>query len=241
MLAALTLCRFADGVKMGLMTGAYHHGDLRPTLIAAGGEALEEVGYEALSLRRLSEAAGVSTAAPYRHFANREALLLTLAMQGGEALEESYRVAVQSDATPKQRLRGVFEAYVGLAVQRPQLFRLMFVSDVVVAREPAPQWRQSADRAYQLFQTAVSDAFPDLDPDAAARHAAFCWVSLHGVALMAIHGRLHRFTRDGEPEGSFIASILDTLIDGHMPSARESRASENVMLLDRASEGRGRR
>src|SRR5690349_3579164 len=95
----------------------YHHGDLRPALLKAAGRVLEKEGPAALSLRELARRAGVSHNAPYRHFADREALLAALAADGFRMLGEVLGVA-------SSRHRG--EAYVRFALEHPQLFRLMF-------------------------------------------------------------------------------------------------------------------
>ena len=61
---------------------AYHHGDLRGSILRAAGEILEKEGLEALSVREVARRAGVSHNAPYRHFPDQEALLAALAGEG---------------------------------------------------------------------------------------------------------------------------------------------------------------
>jgi AcrR family transcriptional regulator len=74
---------------------AYHHGDLRPSLVRAATEVLEQQGISGLSLRGAARRAGVSHAAPYRHFPDREALLAVVAAQGYARLGEVLREAAQ--------------------------------------------------------------------------------------------------------------------------------------------------
>src|SRR5215213_3394269 len=75
---------------------AYHHGDLRAALIRAGTELLRTEGPQALTLRAVARSAGVSAAAPYRHFADRRALVAAVAEQGFRRLQEAMLEAVQS-------------------------------------------------------------------------------------------------------------------------------------------------
>src|ERR1700712_1278902 len=104
---------------------AYHHGDLRTALVRAAMELLEGRGETALSLRAVARRAGVSSAAPYRHYADREALVSAVAAVGYRELAERLAVAHPSPSTPEQ-LASVAIAYVQFALERPALFRIMF-------------------------------------------------------------------------------------------------------------------
>src|SRR5246500_5514477 len=103
----------------------YHHGDLRAALVRAAIELLEESGKTALSLRAVARRAGVSPAAPYRHYADREALVSAVAGLGYRELAERLVEAHPSPSTPEQ-LTSVAVAYVQFALERPALFRIMF-------------------------------------------------------------------------------------------------------------------
>ena len=109
---------------------SYHHGDLRGALVKAVVTEIERGGYENLLLRRVAESLGVSRAAPYRHFADRRALLAAVAADGFDRLTAIYRNAIANGKTPQARLAAAGRAYLAFAAERPQLFRLMFVSDL---------------------------------------------------------------------------------------------------------------
>src|SRR5689334_19621575 len=100
---------------------SYHHGDLHSALLLTAGKMLEKEGLEALTLREVARRAGVSHSAPYRHFAEREALLAALAAEGFERLGAAQRKAAEAGG-----LRAMGEAYVAFALENPQRFRLMF-------------------------------------------------------------------------------------------------------------------
>src|SRR5215467_13486052 len=106
-------------------SAAYHHGDLRRALLQEAGRILEKEPPEALSVREVARRAGVSHNAPYRHFPDRELLLVALAEEGFEML---------ADALAKRPRREMGEAYVDFALARPQRFRLMFGGRVKLPR-----------------------------------------------------------------------------------------------------------
>src|ERR1700752_2402345 len=103
----------------------YHHGNLRPALVRAAMELLDEGGETALSLRAVARRAGVSAAAPYRHYADREALVSAVAAVGYGELAQRLAAAHPAPATPEQ-LASVAVAYVQFALDNPALFRIMF-------------------------------------------------------------------------------------------------------------------
>ncbi|MEV5820090.1 TetR/AcrR family transcriptional regulator [Micromonospora haikouensis] len=124
---------------------AYHHGNLRPTLLAAAERSLRQHGAEQLSLRELARAVGVSHAAPRRHFPDRQALLDALAETGFARLHTQLRAALAAagdDFGP--RLHAMAAAYLRFATEDAALLELMFTSkhrpgaDHLVAAAAAP-------------------------------------------------------------------------------------------------------
>jgi AcrR family transcriptional regulator len=116
----------------------YHHGDLRKALIAAALTAIAEHGAEQFTLRDAARRAGVSPAAPYRHFADRDDLLAAVAadcmLRLGAAMDEAVAHAGTTDPLDVFRATGL--AYVRFAVEHPAHFRVMSMP-AVVARTPA--------------------------------------------------------------------------------------------------------
>src|SRR3979409_187760 len=110
---------------MSTAQAAYHHGALRAALVRAAIELLEESGETELSLRAVARRAGVAPAAPYRHYADREALVSAVAAVGYGELAERLASAHPSPSTPEE-LASVAIAYVQFALGRPALFRIMF-------------------------------------------------------------------------------------------------------------------
>ncbi|HTW05414.1 MAG TPA: TetR/AcrR family transcriptional regulator, partial [Streptosporangiaceae bacterium] len=111
------------------MTGPrpYHHGNLRAVLLAEAERTLRDHGVDQLSLRDLARQAGVSHAAPRRHFADRQALLDALAEAGYLRLGDELRAAIGTTADDfPARLRAAAAAYVRFATRDAALLELMF-------------------------------------------------------------------------------------------------------------------
>src|SRR5215472_18740503 len=114
---------------------AYHHGDLRHALIQAGLELLAEGGAQSLDLRKVARRAGVSHAAPYRHFADKQALIAAINEEGFHMLAERIRSTLREVSDePFEQLLAVALAYVRFAQENPWLMREMF-SGITIERE----------------------------------------------------------------------------------------------------------
>jgi AcrR family transcriptional regulator len=168
---------------MSTSKATYHHGDLRAALVQAAMELLEESGETDLSLRAVARRAGVSPAAPYRHYADREALVSAVAAVGYRELAERLAAAHPSPSTPEQ-LASVAIAYVQFALERPALFRIMFT-------EPCDRdndERVAATAAVSQYVRAIVErTFPQADAEALA---TAIWALVHGLAFLHLDGKL---------------------------------------------------
>jgi AcrR family transcriptional regulator len=172
---------------MSTSKASYHHGDLRSELIRAALELLDEGGETALSLRAVARRAGVSPAAPYRHYADREALISAIAAIGYDELAGRLAAAHPAPSTPEE-LASVAAAYVQFALERPALFRMMF-------GEPCDRdndERVAATAAVSAYlRSIVERTFPEADPDALATAV---WALVHGLAFLHLDGKLDAAT-----------------------------------------------
>jgi AcrR family transcriptional regulator len=168
---------------MSTSKATYHHGDLRAGLVRAALELLEESGETELSLRAVARRAGVSPAAPYRHYADREALVSAIAAVGYRDLAQRLATAHSSPSSPEQ-LADVAVAYVRFALDRPALFRIMF-------GEPCDRdndERVAATAAVSQYVRAIVErAFPHADADALTTAV---WALVHGLAFLFLDGKL---------------------------------------------------
>lgn len=165
----------------------YHHGDLRAALLAAARGLLDEGGVPAVSLREAARRAGVSPAACYRHFADKDALLTALAVQGFDEFAQALAQAADGAPEPFAEM-GV--AYVAFAVRRPGMFRLMF-GPAVADRSRSPELLAAIAGSTRLFEGGLKThphAAPT-DPVAGLR----AWATVHGLATLAIDGMLAQY------------------------------------------------
>src|SRR5215207_7310258 len=121
----------------------YHHGSLRPALLAAAERALAQGGD--LSLRGLAREIGVSHAAPRRHFADKQALLDALAQDGFERLGSDMAAALEEVDGFHEGLRALARTYVRFATEHAALLELMYAGK---HRPGADALREAADRAF---------------------------------------------------------------------------------------------
>lgn len=166
--------------------GAYHHGDLRAAVIAAGLKRLADGDAAELGLRALARDVGVSATALYRHFPDKEALLDALAEEGLRTLGARQAQAWLKAGGGSAGFLATGIAYVRFAHDQPALFRLSFTR-----RMPARAAEDGADGgdvAYNLLRAGVADVLPGREShDAAALHA---WSLVHGLAMLILDQRV---------------------------------------------------
>ena len=155
----------------------WHHGDLRAALLDRAWKVVAKKGLEALSLRAVAQALGVSNAAPAHHFENREALIRALR-------DEAWlRFAVELEAHEAGGLTAVGRAYVEFARAHPRQMELMFRHE----KHPAA----ASGRAWDVLVRAVASALPPARRKDAAEVQALAvaaWSMAHGYAAIANDG-----------------------------------------------------
>src|SRR5580692_805285 len=141
----------------------YHHGDLRAALIEAALSLVEEHGVKGLALSDAARQAGVSVAAPYRHFKDKEALLAEIAAEGFVLFRDALARAAQSNPEDKvKRLVEMGVAYVEFALQHRSHFKVMWESGI--PKEQYPDVGKAGHEAYLLLEKAAIDLLPGASP-----------------------------------------------------------------------------
>ncbi len=191
----------------------YHHGDLRRTLLEAAASSIERDGVDALSLRQLAREAGVSHAAPSRHFRDKQALLDALAEDGFRRLAGALQEATGSDAATAAAARSRFDdlarSYVTFALAQPTLLSLMF--GMKHAPDARAELLAAGQESMQLTVRIVVDA-QDVGAIAPAdphRIALAAFAAFHGIASLASGGLL-----DGVPVDELVVTAGDILWRG---------------------------
>src|ERR1700722_18982810 len=137
----------------------YHHGDLRAALIRAALSLIEQHGVQGLTLSDAAHLAGVSVAAPYRHFKDKEALMAEIAAEGFVLFRDALARASRGDPQDKvKRLVEMGIAYVDFALQHSSHFKVMWESGIPKGKYP--QVGKVAHEAYLLLERAAIDLLP---------------------------------------------------------------------------------
>ncbi|OEZ63292.1 TetR/AcrR family transcriptional regulator [Duganella sp. HH105] len=165
-----------------MSTKPYHHGNLRDSLLDAAALLLAQNGAQALTLREVAKAAGVSHAAPYHHFPSREHLLAAVAARAFAALAAAM-AAADADGARGQglRLMDICEVYVEFARARPAQFRLMF-GPLLAQKSRYPELKQAAEASFHVLVTAATAFDAARGPELALTG----WSLAHGLANLAI-------------------------------------------------------
>lgn len=170
----------------------YHHGDLRRALLDAALEMVTLEGAGALSLREVARRAGVSHAAPYRHFPSKEALIAAMAEEGFRRLHAAMRErSAPHGADPG---RGFLEAGVGyvlFAVENPAHYRVMF-SGLLGDGAAFPALECEAGAAFELLIQALTACQQAglVRAGEPAELAVAAWSGVHGLAMLLIDRQL---------------------------------------------------
>lgn len=185
---------------------SYHHGDLKRALTSAALSLVAEKGPKGFTLTEAARRAGVSAAAPYRHFADKAELLASVSEQGFLDLHAALTAVDAAD--PKRRVIELGNAYVRWAVEHPDHYRVMFGADINKADHPT--LAVAAEQAFGDLLGAISEIIKDQDP---REIAGPLWSLVHGVASLAIGGELDAVGIRQDPETMLAGTVARLLGD----------------------------
>jgi len=190
----------------------YHHGDLKSAALLAAETILERDGLQAVTLRAVARAVGVSHTAPKNHFGDLMGLLTELAAVGYSKFAAALAAATNSAAgDARARLRAMGSAYVAFARAHPNLFLLMFHSERLDTKRPS--LLAAIDESRQSLRAAViatAETKPPNPVEVAARATA-SWSLVHGFAMLLLDGRLKNTMASlpGVDIQTFLEKVLD--------------------------------
>jgi AcrR family transcriptional regulator len=176
---------------------AYHHGDLKEALLKASLELVSEKGPHGFTLAEVCRKAGVSVAAPYRHYRDREALLAAIAVAG---FEQQYEVLAQAVAQSKDQtfeaLCSLSSAYVNFAISHPSRYKVMFGSDL--SKTKFPELYATARRAFDIVFCVVEKCLIASGKPAENTYAlsVSMWSHSHGIAMLCVDGFLREIAME---------------------------------------------
>lgn len=210
-----------------LLKANYHHGDLRNALVTAALKLLEKEGTADFSLRELAKRLGVSAPALYTHFADKDALLVAVAVAGFAKLKAALEAAVQQNAEPEAQFLAMGRAYVQFGVAHPALYRLMFAGEELPAkREQFPELQEAGNAAFRaltgMLVAMQQSGFmragnTDLD-------GFTIWAHVHGLTSLVITGRVECVGDCGgipmPSTDEMVGLSLQNLLQGFLPATR---------------------
>ena len=168
----------------------YHHGNLREALIDAALELITEKGPAGFTFADAARGAGVSPAAPYRHFRDRDALMADIARRGFEALALDLREAAEDgDPNPVATIERIGQAYIQFARREPALFSAMFESGL--ASSDAPGVQAAENRAFGVLLEAcqaLADSVAPMKRPPPMMMALHLFSLAHGIAALYSRG-----------------------------------------------------
>ena len=164
--------------------GRYHHGALRDALVQTAIDLLGEQGTAAFSMAEASRRLGVAASAPYRHFADRDALLAAVAVRAAGLLTDELDRRV-ANGSPEQRLAAAAETYVRFADEQRALFQALAGSGL--NKERHPEVGHAAQRIGVAFLSPAVE-LTDGDQGAAAQLASAIVATAHGHATLMLDG-----------------------------------------------------
>lgn len=198
---------------------AYHHGQLRQALVAAALDLIRSEGPQGFTLREVARRAGVSHTAPYRHFADKNALLAFVAEEGFRHLAAFMQVRADAGRTPLARLHAIGIAYVLFARENPAHFRVMFSAEIE-DKSAYPELAEAGHAAYQLLlaQVEACRTAGVLKLGGTEELSLAAWSLVHGLAMLMIDGQLR--CAEGMPDEAALAERVVTLFYAGLAEAR---------------------
>lgn len=170
----------------------YHHGHLRAALLKEAARMIAEDGAEHVTMRALSRRVGVSRTAPYRHFADKEALLVAVAAEGFTRLTMRLQaIAVADPDDALTRFQDMGGAYIQFALDNPAHYRLMYGKEAL-RRTQYPDLQAAADDAYEEL-VALIETYQEtgaIKPENSHALAYIAWSTVHGLASLLVDGQM---------------------------------------------------
>jgi AcrR family transcriptional regulator len=194
----------------------YHHGDLPAALIEAALDIIQEIGPQGLTIRKVAQRAGVSHAAPYRHFPDKDYLIVAVVKRGFELLDramEDARRAAGED--PLEQFAAAGEAYLDFALSYPAYYRVMFSGDLLNSRGDEALRHTSTAAFRRMIEDIEScqqlGILREGDP---VLQAISIVSTVHGFVSLANDNRLAHLSGEGFDLEQVKNSVISAIFEG---------------------------
>ncbi len=206
----------------------YHHGDLRNALVNEGLKLLEQDGHPDFTLRDLARRVGVSAAAPYAHFLDKNALLAAIATAGFNRLRAALEGAIRNESALADQFLQMGQAYVRFGMDHPALYELMFASEELPPeRDGYPELKAAGQAAFGaltgMLERMQRQGF--LRPGDPEADGLSVWAHVHGLASLIITGCLACAGDPAPQPAEVVRSSLTILLSGLRAPARAERVA----------------
>ena len=219
-----TLSRLSPGEFSLWNAKTYHHGDLKNALIQAGIEILAQEGVNGLSLRKVARQAGVSHAAPYAHFTDKQALIAAISTEGYHRLYARLQAAVdRCPADPARQWVEIAWAYVQFALQETAYFRVI-LSGVLEKEKDYPAFVAISKQSYALVVQVVEacQSAGVLRPGPSDLAAVSVWSLVHGFVLLLLEGQISHTVLERWPLPELLVQCLDQVSLYQLPPVSQT-------------------
>ena len=189
----------------------YHHGDLRQQLLDAVRSLVEEKGAENFSIAEAARLAGVSSAAPYRHFQDKPEILKALVLDEMDGMAGNMRAVMQPHPRASiERIEALGFSYIEYAREHPGLFRLVF--GISESHEGDCELEEKGQGVFSIVIETVAEYLGILPTDEEATRIAYLlWTVVHGHSWLVIDGKARQKNLNLD-EKLLLATISDRLL-----------------------------
>jgi AcrR family transcriptional regulator len=196
--------------KGGRGDRGYHHGNLKEALVRAALELIAEKGPFGFTFADAARWAGVSPAAPYRHYSDRDELMADVAKRGFELFEQALRKSWDGGKPdPGAAFERLGRTYLEFARKQPSYYSAMFEAGIPLQKNP--ELREAGDRAFSVLREAAESIValaPSGKRPPAAMLALHVWALSHGIASLFARGDQARRSLPMTPEELLEAGVL---------------------------------
>ena len=196
--------------KHGRGPRAYHHGNLKEALVNAALELIEKKGAAGFTFAEAARWAGVSPAAPYRHFRDRDELLSNVALQGFERFAAMLSTAWNDGRpNPQRAFEELGKAYLAFARTEPAYYSAMFEAGIPL--DGNPELLAASERAFAVLRNATETLIADMPVKSrppVLMMALHIWAMSHGIASLFGRGDAARRALPMTPEELLEAGVL---------------------------------
>jgi len=215
--------------KKNVSTGKYHHGEMRKALTQAALEIVAASGVANLSLREIARRIGVSTAAPYFHFKDRQSLLIEIAIDGYSTLLGQLQAAQQVESSPQRQLERAVVTYLSFSRNHRAHYAIMFLGQFT-GHERFDEMVGIANQCLELVRASIAQGIGSNQKEVAP--AAFCaWSLLHGIAMLDQNGVLSESANEQESLG--VGGVL-SIVEGSSVFAKHRGRQQSYVRPHKA-------